>query len=63
MTQQLQETLSPTNVLAQIGSPAQRQRSQPVFFFDGEFRTMQQLEHRAQLNRAIAAYIFAGTSL
>lgn len=27
---------------------------QPVFFYDGDFRTWAQVEHRAQLNQAIA---------
>ena len=31
--------------------------SEPVFFFDGDFRTWAQLERRAKLNRAIAAHI------
>ena len=31
--------------------------SEPVFFFDGDFRTWAQVEKRAQLNRAIAAHI------
>lgn len=31
--------------------------SEPVFFFDGDFRTLAQVELRAQLNRAIAAHI------
>ena len=60
MTQQLQEALSRIAVLDQIGAAVQTQGSQPVFFFDGEFRTRQQLEQRAQLNRAIAAHIFRG---
>ena len=60
MTQPLQETLNRTAVLAHMGSTAHGQGKRPVFFFDGDFRTQQQLEQRAQLNRAIAAYIFSG---
>ena len=30
---------------------------QPVFFYDGDFRTLPQLERRAQLNTAIAAFV------
>ena len=60
MTQQLQETPNRMADLAHFGSAAHRQESRPVFFFDGDFRTQQQLEQRAQLNRAIAAYVFSG---
>ena len=31
--------------------------NQPIFFFDGDFRTWGQVEQRAQLNRAIAAHV------
>ncbi len=31
--------------------------NQPVFFFDGDFRTWGQVEQRAQLNRAFAAHL------
>jgi hypothetical protein len=31
--------------------------SQPVFFFDGAFRTWPQVEQRALINQAIAAYV------
>ena len=34
-----------------------KQGSAPVFFFDGDFRTWNQVEQRAQLNRAIATLI------
>jgi hypothetical protein len=30
---------------------------QSILFFDGEFRTWDQVEYRARLNRAIASYI------
>ncbi len=32
---------------------------QPVFFFDGDFRTWAQAEQRAQLNRAIAHHLMS----
>jgi len=32
-------------------------KDQPVFFFDGEFRTWGQVEQRAKLNAAIERYI------
>ena len=59
MTQQLQETLHRMAVLAHNGSAVRGQDNRTVFFFDGDFRTQQQLEQRAQLNRAIAAYVFS----
>ncbi|MCI0437906.1 MAG: hypothetical protein L0177_02105 [Chloroflexi bacterium] len=31
--------------------------SEPIFFFDGDFRTWGQVEQRARLNSAIASYI------
>ncbi len=34
-------------------------RVEPVFFFDGDFRTWAQVEHRAKLNMAIATYVAA----
>ncbi len=33
------------------------QRSQPVFFYDGEFRTWEGTLRRAQVNQGIAAYL------
>ena len=32
-------------------------KGQPIFFFDGEFRTWGQVEQRAKLNAAIERYI------
>ena len=32
---------------------------EPVFFFDGDFRTWAQVQQRAQLNRAIATQLAA----
>ena len=46
-TLQGERRASPTN---QTSSPGQ----QPVFFYDGGFRTWAQVEHRAQLNQTIA---------
>ena len=34
-----------------------RPDAQAVFFFDGDFRTWPQVEHRAKLNGAISSYI------
>ena len=60
MTQQPQETRNQTAVPAHTGATVNGQESRPVFFFDGDFWRRQQLERRAQLNRAITAYIFSG---
>ena len=60
MTQQLQETLDRTAVLAHDASTVHGQVNRQVFFFDGDFRTQPQLVQRAQLNRAIADYILSG---
>ena len=38
-----------------ISTRDQQQQSQPVFFFDGNFRTWEQVERRVLLNRAFAA--------
>jgi len=31
--------------------------SQPIFFFDGDFRTWGEVSQRAQINMAMAAYL------
>ena len=36
--------------------------SQPVVFFDGDFRTWSQVEQRVQLNRAIVAHLAKHTA-
>jgi hypothetical protein len=36
---------------------AQARVEQPVFFFDGDFRTWDQVARRAQINMAFAAYL------
>lgn len=42
----------------QMSSWANGQKaSEPIFFFDGDFRTMGQAEHRAKLNSAIASHV------
>ena len=33
------------------------QADEPVYWFDGDFRTWEQVKQRVQLNRAIAAHI------
>ena len=49
-TLQIQRRTSPTS---QTSSASQ----QPMFFYDGDFRTWAQVEHRAQLNQTIARMI------
>ena len=39
--------------IAAVGIPG----LQPVFFFDGQFRTWREVQHRAGLNNALAAQI------
>ena len=34
----------------------QRPEGQPIFFFDGDFRTWDQVIRRAEINKAIAAF-------
>ena len=55
-----QQTLTPSPRLAlvpKIDLSARTPVQQPVFFYDGDFRTLPQLEHRVQLNTAIAAFV------
>ncbi len=57
MTQQIQKTHRWTERVLQGRASTPHPASQPIFFFDGEFRTWGQVERRAQLNRAIAAAV------
>ena len=57
MTQQTPQTPGRLAVLSNIDLSAQRPEQQPVFFYDGDFRTWPQVERRARLNAAIAAYV------
>ena len=57
MTQQNQTTHRWAETVRQGRGSAPNAANQPIFFFDGEFRTWGQVEQRAQLNRAIAAQI------
>ena len=53
-------TLDPSGrmaVASNIGLSSQTPGQQPVFFYDGDFRTLPQVERRVQLNTAIAAYL------
>ena len=55
-----QPTLDPSGrmaVVSNIDLSTQRPGEQPVFFYDGDFRTLAQVERRVQLNTAIAAYV------
>ena len=44
-------------VVSNIDRSARTPGQQPVFFYDGDFRTWPQLERRILLNTAIAAYV------
>ena len=57
MTQQIQKTHRWAETVLQGRASTPNPANQPIFFFDGEFRTWGQVEQRAQLNRAIAAHI------
>ncbi len=57
MTTQIQKTHRWAERISRSESASPSPGDQPVFFFDGEFRTWGQVERRAQLNRAIAAHI------
>ena len=57
MTQQIQKTHRWTERVLQGRASTPDAANQPIFFFDGEFRTWGQVEQRAQLNRVIAAHI------
>ena len=56
----MQLSLEPSGrmaVVSNIDSSARRPGQQPVFFYDGDFRTLPQLQRRVQLNIAIAAHV------
>ncbi len=57
MTQQNQKTHRWAERARQGRASTPNPANQPIFFFDGEFRTWGRVEQRAQLNRAIAAHI------
>ena len=57
MTQQNLEPRGRLAVVSNIDLSARRPGQQPVFFYDGDFRTWPQMERRVQLNTAIAAYV------
>ena len=53
MTQHTSQSQRRASLTNQPSSPSQ----QPVFFYDGDFRTWAQDEHRAQLNQTISRMI------
>ena len=55
-TETKRQTVDPT-AQADFSPKRQGPDSLSVFFFDGEFRTWPQVEHRARLNGAISSYI------
>ena len=57
MTQQLQTTYGGLEPLQERNAMVSRSGSQPIFFFDGDFRTWGQVQQRSQLNAALHAII------
>lgn len=57
MTQQIKKTHRWAEQVRQGQGAFVSSSSQPVFFFDGGFRTWAQVEHRAMLNKALAAQV------
>ena len=55
MTQQFQKTHHWAEELRRREEEAQKPRGEAVFFFDGEFRTWEQVQMRSQINMAVAA--------
>ena len=54
-----QLTLEPSGRMALVSNMDLSNRSpeqQPVYFYDGEFRSFPQIERRVQINAAVAAY-------
>ena len=58
MTQNTPSIHGPVGAPFGQAAAVQLLESQPVFFFDGDFRTWSQVERRARLNSAIASQIF-----
>lgn len=57
MTWQTHKPDGPAGLLLRRGAAAPAPGDQPIFFFDGDFRTWAQVERRARLNRAIADHV------
>ncbi len=57
MTQHTEMTDPWAGRVSQSEASALNPGRQPIFFFDGDFRTWDQVQRRAQLNRAIIAHI------
>ena len=59
MTQQVRQLTT----IGGPGSPAEaavpQRPPQPVFFFDGDFRSLEQMNQRTQLNNALMSYVAA----
>ena len=54
MIQQIEKTHRWTDDLRKREALTRKETSEPVFFFDGDFRTWGQVQFRAQLNMALA---------
>ena len=57
MQQHTQDTYYRIGVVRSPEPALPRPNSQPVFFFDGEFRTWAQVQQRAQVIKGMAAYM------
>ena len=62
MTQQSQKTPQPVQMLTKDDPPTPAPDNQPVYFFDGNFRTWGQAKQRAQFNGAVNIYLARSTS-
>ena len=54
---QMAEAIPQADFASSVQDSGARPDAQSVFFFDGDFRTWPQVEHRARLNGAISTYI------
>ena len=59
MTQQVQQLSIATGPIRQTPVLGTAPGPQPVFFFDGDFRTLDEMKQRAQLNSVLLSYVVA----
>jgi len=62
MIQQSQKTPQPVQMLTRAEPQTPAPDNQPVYFFDGDFRTWGQAKQRAQFNGAVNIYLAKSTS-
>ena len=63
MTQQIQKSHRWAEQIDRREAAPERPAGQPIFFFDGDFRTWGQVQQRAQLNLAFAARLGKSSGL